>query len=256
MRNNSVKHALNSGKVQIGTWITSLGTPQITQMLATAGFDFVYIDMEHSAFSIETVGDLCYAALAANLVPIVRPPGKLPYLLSRPLDAGAMGLLVPHVDTKEEAEAVIRATKFPPMGQRGMSLRGVHTGFDKAAGEAYVKSTNRETLLIVQIESRTGIENLEKILSVEGIDGAVIGRGDISTDLGIPGKTDHPDVLKQVEIMVEACRKKNKIPGLLVQDVASAKEWIRKGVRLLPFSNEVTMLIETASKAVKEIRGI
>ena len=154
MRINNVKHALNSGKVQIGTWITTLRTPQIAQMFATAGFDFIYIDMEHSAFSIETVGDLCYAALAANLVPIVRPPAKEPHLLSRPLDAGAMGLLIPHVDTKEEAEAVISAIKYPPMGQRGMNLRGVHTGFDKGSGEAYVRSTNAETLLIVQIESQ------------------------------------------------------------------------------------------------------
>jgi 4-hydroxy-2-oxoheptanedioate aldolase len=224
-------------------------------MFAAAGFDFIYIDMEHSAFSIETVGDLCYAALAANLVPIVRPPAKEPHLLSRPLDAGAMGLLIPHVDTKAEAEAVIGAVKYPPMGQRGLNLRGVHSGFDKPDGEAYVKSTNAETLIIVQIESRKGIENLDKILSVDGIDGAVIGRGDISADMGMPGKTNHPEVLKQVEKMIAACRKRNKIPGLLVQDIASAKEWIRKGVRLVPFSNEVAMLIDTAANAVQEIRA-
>lgn len=255
MRVNNVKHALNSDKVQIGTWITTLRSPQITQIFATAGFDFIYIDMEHSAFSIETVGDLCYAALAADLVPIVRPPGKSPHLLSRPLDAGAMGLLIPHVDTKEEAAAVIHAVKFPPMGQRGMNLRGVHTGFDKANGEAYVESTNAETLIIVQIESRKGIENLDSILAVEGIDGAVIGRGDISTDMGLPGKTNHPEVIKQVEKMIAACQKRKKIPGLLVQDIASAKEWIRKGVRLLPFSNEVSILMETSANAVKEIRA-
>lgn len=255
MRINNVKQALNSGKVQIGTWITTLGKPQIVQMMATAGFDFIYIDMEHSAFSIETVGDLCYAALAANLVPIVRPPAKEPHLLSRPLDSGAMGLLIPHVDTKEEAEAVIRAVKYPPMGQRGLNLRGAHTGFGKGNGEEYVRATNAQTLLIVQIESRKGIENLDSILSVEGVDGAVIGRADISADLGLPGNTNHPQVHKQVEIMIAACRKRNKIPGLLVQDIASAKEWIRKGVRLVPFANEVSMLIETAANAVSEIRG-
>ena len=92
------------GDVQIGTWVNVLGVPQIVQMLATAGFDFVYIDMEHSAFSIETVGNLCYAALSAGLVPIVRPSAKEPHLLTRPLDNGAMGLLIPHVDTREEAE--------------------------------------------------------------------------------------------------------------------------------------------------------
>lgn len=255
MRPNKVKRALNAGQVQVGTWINVLRTPQITQMLATAGFDFIYIDMEHSCLSIETVGDLCYATLAAGLVPIVRPSGKDAHLLSRPLDSGAMGLLIPHVDTREEAEAVLKATKFPPIGERGMNLQGPHTGFGKAKGSDYVKSTHEETLLLVQIESDRGIRNLDEILSLDGIDGAVIGRADMSTDLGLPGETNHPEVVKRVEMMIEACQRHGKIPGLLVQDVASAKEWIAKGIRLIPYSNEVSMLVNAASKAVGEIRA-
>src|ERR1700676_2737806 len=136
------------GEVQMGTWVTTLRTPQIAQMIATAGFDFLYIDMEHSCFSIETVGDLCFAALAAGLVPIVRPPAKDPHLLSRPLDAGAMGLLIPHVDTREEAVAVLAAIRFPPLGERGMNLQGVHTAYGRADGGPYVTSTHAETLLL------------------------------------------------------------------------------------------------------------
>lgn len=160
MRPNKVKRALQNGEVQIGTWINVLRTPQITQILATAGFDFVYIDMEHSSLSIETVGDLCYAALAAGLAPIVRPSGKEPYFLTRPLDNGAMGLLIPHVDTRGEAAAVVRAIRFPPSGERGMSLQGVHTGYGKASGDEYVKWAHEETLLLVQIESDRGVSNL------------------------------------------------------------------------------------------------
>ena len=123
MRPNKVKRALNNGEVQIGTWVNTLRTPVIAQIVATAGFDFMYIDMEHSCLSIETVGDLCFAALSVGLVPIVRPAGKDPHLMTRPLDNGAMGLLIPHVDTREEAEGVIRAVKYPPRGERGMNLR-------------------------------------------------------------------------------------------------------------------------------------
>ena len=255
MRPNKVKRALMAGEVQVGTWITTLRVPQITQMLATAGFDFMYIDMEHSSFSIETVGDLCYAALAAGLVPIVRPPAKDPHLLSRPLDGGAMGLLIPHVDTREEAEAVVKAIRFPPLGERGMNLQGVHTGFDRAKGDEYVKTTHAETLLLVQIESDRGISNLDGILSTDGVDGAVIGRADLSTDLGLPGQINHSEVVRRVEMMIAACQRNGKIPGLLVQDVASAKEWIAKGVRLVPYANEVALLINASVRAIGEIRS-
>ena len=243
------------GEVQVGTWVTTLRTPQITQMIATAGFDFLYIDMEHSCLSIETVGDLCFAALAAGLVPIVRPPSKDPHLLSRPLDSGAMGLLIPHVDTREEAEAVIKAIRFPPVGERGLNLLGPHTGFSKANGEEYVRSTHSETLLLVQIESEHGIKNLDKILAVDGVDGGVIGRADLSSDLGLPGQINHPEVVKRVEMLIAACQRHNKIPGLLVQDLASAKEWISKGVRLVPYANEVSLLVNAGEQAVREIRA-
>jgi 2-keto-3-deoxy-L-rhamnonate aldolase RhmA len=255
MRPNKVKRALMKGEVQIGTWINVLRSPQIAQMVATAGFDFMYIDMEHSALSIETVGDLCYAALAAGLVPIVRPSGKDHYLLSRPLDNGAMGLLVPHVDTRAEAEAVIKAVRYPPLGERGMSLTGVHTGFGKIDGDEAVKSTHAETLILAQIESDRGVGNLDEILSVDGFDGAVIGRADLSTDLGLPGQTNHPEVVRRVEMLIAACKRKGKIPGLLVQDVASAKEWIAKGIRLVPYANEVSLLVNAGAKAVGEIRA-
>jgi 2-keto-3-deoxy-L-rhamnonate aldolase RhmA len=254
MRENRVKRALMSGEVQVGTWVNTFRTPQIAQVLATAGFDFMYIDMEHSILSIETVGDLCYAALAAGLVPIVRPSGKDPHLLTRPLDRGAMGLLIPHVDTREEAESVAGAIRFPPLGVRGMNLQGPHTGWGKADGGEYVKSTHAETLLLVQIESDVGISNLDAILTVDGVDGAVIGRADLSTDLGLPGQTNHPEVVRRVEMMIEACQRNGKIPGLLVQDVASAKEWISKGIRLVPYSNDVSLLANAASKAIGEIR--
>lgn len=255
MRPNKVKRALMAGEVQVGTWVNTLRTPHIAQMLATAGFDFLYIDMEHSSLSMETVGDLCAAALAAGLIPIVRPAAKDPHLLTRPLDNGAMGLLIPHLDTREEAEAVVKAIRFPPLGQRGINLQGVHTGFGRADGDAYVASTHAENLLLVQIESDRGVGNLEGILSVDGIDGAVVGRGDLSTDLGLPGQTNHPEVVRRVETMIAACRRHGKIPGLLVQDVASAKEWIAKGVRLVPYSNEVSILINAATRAISEIRS-
>jgi 2-keto-3-deoxy-L-rhamnonate aldolase RhmA len=129
-----------------------------------------------------------------------------------------------------------------------------HTGFSRANCEEYVRSTHAETLLLVQIESDRGISNLDEILSVDGVDGGVIGRADLSVDLGLPGQTNHPEVVRRVEMLIAACERHKKIPGLLVQDVASAKEWISKGIRLIPYSNEVTLLVNAGEQAVQEIR--
>lgn len=255
MTPNRVKRALKDGRVQIGTWLTTISSPQLPRMLATAGFDFVYIDMEHSAFSIETVGSLCSAAQCAGLVPIVRPPAKEAHLLSRPLESGAMGLLVPHVDTRAEAEAAVRAIRFPPLGDRGFNTQTVHTGFAGASAEEYARWAHEETLLIVQIESERGIGNIDEILSVDGVDGAVVGRGDLSADLGLIGQTNHPEVHRRVELLIDACSRHEKIPGLLVQDVDSARRWISRGIRLVPYSNEVTLLMNAASTAIGEIRA-
>jgi len=255
MRLNQVKRALQEGQVQIGTWVTTLRSPQLPQILRSAGFDFIYIDMEHSDFSIETVGDLCSAALAHGLTPIVRPPAKEAHLLTRPLEVGAMGLLLPHVDTAQEARDAVCAVKFPPLGKRGFNVRTVHTAFLAADPKKYARAVNAETLLIVQIESRRGVRNLDSILAVDGVDGAVIGRGDLSTDLGVMGEWDHPEVMRGVETMIGACRRRKKIPGLLVPDVRSAEYWIRKGIRLVPYSNEVTMLMTAATAGVTAIRA-
>lgn len=256
MKPNRVKRALQEGQVQVGTWVTVIRTPHLATILATAGFDFIYIDMEHSSFSIETVGELCHAAQAAGLVPIVRPPAKDPHLLTRPLESGAMGLLIPHVDTREEAEAAARAVRFPPLGERGFNVQTIHSGFANGSAEEYARTTHEETLLIVQIESDRGINNLDEILSVPGIDGAVVGRGDLSADLGLIGQTNHPEVVRRVEAMIDACARHGKISGLLVPDVASATEWIARGIRLVPYSNEVNILMNAASKAIGEIRAV
>jgi len=254
MISNRVKTALKQGQVQVGTWVTTLGVPQIPVVLASAGFDFIYLDMEHSSFSIETIGGMCAAALGRGLVPIVRPPAKEPHLLTRPLEAGALGLLIPHVDTPEEASAAVKATKFPPMGERGFNVQTVHTGFTMTDPQEFASASNAGTLLIVQIESDRGIRNLDGILGIDGIDGAVVGRGDLSADLGVFGQTKHPEVIRRVETMIQACHQHGKFAGLLVPDLASAKEWIEKGIRLVPFSNDVTLLISAAAKAIGEIR--
>jgi 2-keto-3-deoxy-L-rhamnonate aldolase RhmA len=255
MRTNRVKLALHEGRVQVGTWIHTLGSRQLPRVLATAGYDYVLIDMEHSAFSIETVADLCQAATAAGLLPVVRPPAKQAHLISRPLDNGAVGIWAPHVDTREDAEAVVRAAKFPPLGERGSQPPNANTDFASFAAAQYMADANRETLVMVQIESRQALNNLDAILTTPGVDGACVGRGDLSADLGVAGARDHPEVLAGVEAMIAACRRHGRIPGLLVQDVPDARAWIAKGIRMVSYSSEVMVLRDAARAALAEIRA-
>lgn len=255
MRENRVKRALQAGQVQIGTWIHNFGVPNVPRVLATAGFDYVTIDMEHSAFSIETVGNLAVAARDAGLMPMVRPAGKDQHLISRPVDNGAMGVLIPHVDTREQAEAAVRAVKFPPRGIRGSQPPNPQSDFAAVKPSDYMAKSNEETMVLVQIESEESLANIDAILSVPDVDGATIGRGDLSAELGITAGRDHPTLIQAVNKVLDACKRNGKIPGLLVQDPKEAKEWIAKGIRLVTYSGESTILRNAAIAALREIRS-
>ena len=253
MRENRVKRELQAGNVQVGTWINTFGSPQVPQVLAAAGFDYVNVDMEHTAFSIETVGNMCAAALTAGLMPMVRPSGKALHLVSRPLDNGAMAILMPHVDTREQAEETVRSVKFPPVGVRGSHPPNVQTEFAPFDASDYMARSNEESLVLVQIESGEALGNLDAILSVPGVDGATVGRGDLAADLGVPG-TD-PSLVQAVEDVIATCQRHDKIPGLLVPSPEAAREWIAKGVRLVTYASEGAILRSAAREALQKIRS-
>lgn len=253
MFTNQVKRELQAGNVQIGTWITQIDAPSLPWILAEAGFDYVNIDMEHSCFSISSVANLCANALQAGLTPIVRPPANQPHLLSRPLDNGAMGIHLPHVDTSAAAEAAVAAMRFPPDGNRGQHTPTVTTGYTRGNAGRYMPHYNDQVLLIVQIESATAVANLDGILSVPGVNGAVVGRGDLAADLGVPGQLDHPKVLEAVDLVLDGCLQRGLFPNTAVLDVADAQHWIERGVLMLTYGNETQLLHEAGLAAVQGV---
>ena len=256
MRENHVKRALQAGQVQIGTWIHTFGLPNVARVLATAGFDYVTIDMEHSAFSIQTVGEICLAARDAGMMPMVRAAGKDQHLISRPVDNGATAVLIPHVDTREQAENAVRAVKFPPRGIRGSQPPNPQSDFAAVNASDYMAKSNEETMVLVQIESEESLANLDAILGVPGVDGVTIGRGDLSAELGITTGRDHPTLLQAVTDVIAGCQRSGKIPGLLVQDPEEAKEWIAKGVRMVTYAGDSTILRNASAAALKEMRSV
>jgi len=257
MRENRVKKALKEGKVVIGTMVSEVRSPGIAQMLATAGFDFMVIDLEHSGFSIQTMADLILGARAAGITSIVRVPSKKGHhLLSRPLDVGAQGLLVPQVETKEEVVEIIKATKYYPLGQRGMALRRIHSDFVRKDALEITRSANEQTLIILQIESKKAIDGLDELLSVEGVDAALIGPNDLSQSLGIPGQTTHPKEIEYIGKMVNICKEHNVPSGIHLGSVEALKKWINEGMRLIMVSSDINMIVETAARLVRELREV
>jgi 4-hydroxy-2-oxoheptanedioate aldolase len=253
---NPLKKTLKAGGCVIGTMIQHLRVPAVAVMMKNAGWDFVFVDCEHGSFSPESLADFCIAARGANLPTIVRVPSIHEHQrLYQTLDLGATGLLCPQTETREEVEAILQATKYSPRGHRGMAMRNVHTSWGRYQGSELLPRLNQETMIVLQIESARGVENLEQLVSVPGVDAVFIGPNDLSQSLGVPGDANHPEVAKQVERALKACRRTEIPCGIHTFDVESAKEWIRKGMRFMGCGGEVTWLVDAGQRATAEIKA-
>jgi 4-hydroxy-2-oxoheptanedioate aldolase len=252
---NPLKRTLKAGGGVIGTMVVHLRLPAVAVMMKNAGWDFVFVDCEHGSFSPESLADFCIAARGVNLPAIVRVPSiHEPQRLYQTLDLGATGLLCPQTETKAEVEAIIHATKYHPLGQRGMSTRNVHTSWGRYKGAELTARLNQETMIVLQIESARVVEHLDQLISVPGVDAVFIGPNDLSQTLGIPGDAGHPEVVRYVERALETCRRVNMPCGVHTFDVSSAKQWIQKGMRFMGCGNEVTWLVDAGQKAMAEIK--
>lgn len=254
MTNNNVtpaRTALNGRGYAVGMWVLTLGGPEVVWVLARSGMDFVYLDMEHSSFDLDTIAGQVAAARAAGVTAIVRPPGK-DYPIGKLLDLGAMGVLVPGVEHESDVERAVAEAKYAPVGNRGVSTFGPHTGF-RPLDDDYLAWANRETMVVVQFESAKAFERVDRILAVPGLDVAVVGRNDLSHDLGVPGRLDGPEVTAYVELLIDRCRAHGVVPGLLVGSADAAVDWLARGVRWLPVGSEVTTLANATTTTVAAV---
>lgn len=242
-----IKEKLSQGEASIGTWM-SMAHPSIAEILSSAGYDFVVVDTEHTAIDISEVLQLLMAIEGRGSVPLVRLAGIDPIQAKAVLDSGAAGVLVPMVNTKADAELCVQMTKYPPVGARGIGLaraQGYGEDFDD-----YVAHANNDGLLIVQIEHKEAVKNIEEILSVEGIDGTFIGPYDLSMSLGVAGKLDHPDVLSAKKRVLDATRAHGLVAGIhfvhpdtAAEDCSAA---VAAGYRFIALGTDILFLGETA----------
>ncbi len=254
MHGAEIKRALKEEKVVLGSFVSEIWSPTISWMYATAGFDFMFIDMEHGSFNMETVAAMIMAARGGGIAPIVRVPSNDRASVMRPLDAGADGLLVPMVETREYAEQLIRFSKYPPLGQRGVALRRAHSAYRPLPAAPYLQRANEETLIVAQIETQLSVDNLETILDLGSIDVAFVGPADLSTSMGHPGQASHPEVVQAIERVLEVSRGHGVAPGIHLTEVHSVKEWARRGMRFISYSGDLAFIVDSAARDLAQIR--
>lgn len=250
---NRIKQALQEGQPVIGTMIVELRQPAVVQWLANAGFDFIIIDNEHGPFNVETIADLSRTARHLGLTPVVRIPDITYAHVAQTLDVGAQGLMIPRVVNARQVRDVVQMMKYPPQGIRGNALSRGFTDFKSGPVADALLASNEETLLIVQIENQSAVENIEEIVSTPGVDVAFIGPNDLSISLGVPGQIKAPQVQAAIEKTIDACQRHGVVPGAQMNDLDSAVYWAGKGMRLISSRAEAVFLINGGQEVVETI---
>jgi 2-keto-3-deoxy-L-rhamnonate aldolase RhmA len=255
---NNVKEKLQRDEVVASMTVRLVRGIEIARIARTAGFDSLYVDLEHSSFSLETCGQICMAALAAGIAPFVRVPANTPDYIARVLEGGALGVIAPHVHSADEARAVVRAAKFAPLGERSNAAGLPHLEFRAfPAPEAYA-ALNDATTIIVQFESAAALAHAEEIVAVDGIDLVLIGLNDLLADWGIPGEYDHPRVREVYAKTIATCRKHCKhcgVGGLATRPDLVA-EFVRMGARYVPTGTDLGFLLAACTARANAVREI
>lgn len=249
---NRFKRAIARGEPQIGIW-NSLCSEIAAEVLAPAGYDWALLDMEHSPSDLRTVLHQLQAYQSGPTVPVVRPPWNEPVVIKRLLDLGAFSLLFPMVQTPEEAEAAVRATRYPPKGMRGVSLsqRGNRWG---RVGD-YLERVEQEICVLVQIESRAALKRVEQIAQVDGVDGVLFGPTDLSADMGLIGQIGHESVTAAIREGVEAARAAGKPAGTLMGTPDQAIAWFKAGMSFVACASDIALLARNAESGLAAIRA-
>ena len=248
MRHNPVKQTLASGGRAFGAMVFEFFSPGLPQICKNAGAEYVLYDMEHSGLEFETLKTQFALCRGLDLVPMVRVPRGEYQFIARALDIGAMGIMVPMVGSKEEAEHIVSCTRYPPLGRRGAAFGFAHDDYQGGDVAAKITALHQRTMVIPQIETAEGLEAAEAIAAVPGVDALWLGHFDLTNFMGLPGQFQHPDYLAGVKRIVAACEAHGKTAAFLATDNAWANEYMGHGFRLLAFGIDQLML-QAALKA-------
>jgi 2-keto-3-deoxy-L-rhamnonate aldolase RhmA len=254
VRANHLKRRLQEGGVCVGTLVFEFATSGLARIAAAAGTDFVLFDQEHSGWSTDVVRMLLATSRAADFVPLVRVPALQYHLISQVLDLGAMGVMVPMVESVEQAELIARSAKYPPMGRRGAAFGVAHDDYVPGNVLEKIAEANEETLLIAQIETVAGLENVERIAAVPGIDIVWLGHFDLTNSMGIPAQFTDARYLASVERIARAAKRSGKAAGFMASSADEAVTMLEKGYRCLAYSGDIWIYSQALRAGLDGVR--
>jgi 2-keto-3-deoxy-L-rhamnonate aldolase RhmA len=256
LQTNTVKQQLKAGHCVYGTSLEDCLDPEIATVLAAAGLDFFFVDTEHCTASYAQIQALCRVGRSAGIIPLVRVTQNEPALISRALDVGAMGVIVPRVHSADEARAAVDVMKFPPLGHRGFGLRTIVTDLKSHTAQEEVDSANRETMAVLMIESVRGLESVEKIAATPELDALFVGPYDLSLSLGIVEQFDNPLFWNSLERVIRACKQAGIAAGLQSRDMPLLTRAREMGARFLMYGSDVSVLFAGYKEAISELKVV
>jgi len=253
----SMRERLDAGQVVLCMALAQARTADIPMMAAASGFDAVYVDLEHTATSLETTALLCAGAIGAGITPLVRVPAHDHQYLTRALDVGAMGVIVPHVESRADAEAVVDACRFPPRGHRSVSGPNPANRYRAMAQQELLDLFDRQTVVAVMLETPAAVERADEIASVPGLDMVMVGPHDLTAELGILGQFRDETFLDAVRTVAKACRAHETIFGIAgIRDLELLGELVDLGVRFISAGTDAGFMTEAASAHAARLRTL
>lgn len=254
---NAAKRKLRQGEIALGFGLHHLRSSSAPLLAAAGEHDYLFMDMEHGAFTVQEATQICIAALATGIAPIVRVCAGALDEATRLLDNGALGIVVPHVDTKKQAQRIADAFHYPPMGHRSWGGPPPIYGYMAPHVSEAQKAINDEILTVVMIESPEAVKNADAIASVDGIDVLLIGSFDLTAELGIPGQMGHQKLIDAYQTVADACRKHGKALGMGgINDDTDARRYIGMGARFIGSGNDHSFIVAGSMERAKFYRGV
>jgi len=250
-----LKERLHRGEICTGTFLLFLSGGDVVQFFAGLGFDYLILDMEHGSLDFSRARETILAARACGVAPLVRVSEVQYSLVTRALDAGAEGIVLPRVEQRTQCHDLVRFARYPPVGERGVTTFGGHNNYSPVADVAeFLAERSRNILLMVQIETRVGLENRDEILSQPGIDGCLIGTGDLAMSLGYPGQVNHPQVIAAAEKIFATCQDRNLIRTIPIRNPADTARWQNSGMNMLSLSTDGGLLAAGARQFLASVQ--
>ena len=255
---NPVKEKLARGEVVASMTVRVVPGVEIVRIAKTAGFDSIYIDLEHSSFSIQTASQISIMALEAGVPAFVRVPANTPEYISRVLDGGALGVIAPGVRSAKEAREVVAAAKYPPIGERGLAPGLPHLQYRTFPATEALPAMNAAVMVIVQFESAAALAAMDEIVAVEGVDMILIGTNDMLADMGLPGQYDHPRVHEAYEKTISACKKHGKFVGIggFGTRPDLVEKYVKMGGRYVSTGTDLAFLIAECTRRAKQVKDL